>query len=131
MMRNLPFDVQIPRAKLEELSKSGPAVPTNSDQRRFVRFRQLKRAILKCEPTFPEVERSEQLSLGLITNISKDGIGLLYHMQLYPKERFVLRLENSGLMRFSVARCRKLGPKCYEIGATTATPIDIRPFISQ
>jgi len=129
-LRHLPFEVQIPRTKLDELKKSGPVESKNAELRRFVRFRQLKRGILRCEPTFPEVERSQQLSIGLVTNISRDGIGLLYHLQLYPSERFALRIENSGLMRFTVKRCRKLGPMCYEIGATTATPIDIGPFIS-
>lgn len=129
-LRDLPFNVQIPRSKLEALGKSGPAATTLSDQRRHVRFRQLKRGIVRCEPTFPSIQRSTELSLGLVVTISKEGVGLLYPMQLYPKERFALRMEGSGLMRLTVARCRKLGPNCFEIGASSATPIDVKRFIT-
>ncbi|MBA2115954.1 hypothetical protein [Bremerella alba] len=127
-VRDLTFEVQIPRAKLEELGKSGHIETTATDQRRHVRFRQLKRCILRCEPTFPTIERPQQLSLALVTNISRKGVGLLYHSQLYPKESFVLRIEGAGLLRLTVARCRKLGPQCYEIGATAIRPIDIKKF---
>ena len=42
-IRNVPFNVQIPRSKLEALGKSGPSTPMVTDQRRHIRFRQLKR----------------------------------------------------------------------------------------
>lgn len=129
--RDLPFNVQIPRTKLEELGKSGPSQTTVTDQRRHVRFHQLKRCILRCEPSFPKIERPQQLSLGLVTNISKEGVGLLYSSQLFPQEKFVLRIEGNGLLRLTVSRCHKLGPQCYEIGATSIRPIDVKKFISK
>jgi len=128
-LKELPFHVQVPRTKLDELGKSGPVQTTVSDQRRHVRFRQLKRCVLRCESTFPSIQRTSQLSLGLVVNISKEGVGILHHAQLYPNERFVMRFEGSGLMRLTVARCRKIGPQCYEIGALSIKPIDIKPFI--
>ncbi|WDI42775.1 hypothetical protein [Bremerella sp. P1] len=128
--RDLTFQVQIPRTKMEQLGKSGPTATTLTDQRRHVRFHQLKRCIVRCNPTFPTIERTSHLTLGLVTNISKDGVGFLFPVQLYPKERFVLRIEGSGMIPLTVARCRKLGPQCYEIGATSIRPIDMKPFIA-
>ncbi|MFN3153544.1 hypothetical protein [Bremerella sp.] len=129
-IRDLPFQVQIPRTKLEELGKSGPSSATMSDQRRHVRFRLLKRCILRFGQTFPTIERPAQFSLGLVTNISKDGVGLLYHQQIYPRERIVLRIEGSGIIPLTVARCRKLGPQCYEIGTAAVRPIDVKQFVT-
>lgn len=129
-LRDLSFEVQIPRTKLEELSKIGPTSPTLADERRRVRFRKLKRAIICCDRTLPSIERTRQLSLGLMLNISKEGIGMLYHLQLYPQERFVMRIVGYDLLRLTVVRCRKLGPKCYEIGATSDVPIDVEQFFT-
>lgn len=129
--RDLTFQLQIPRAKLAELGKSGPAATTLSDQRRHVRFHQLKRCIVRCSGTYSVLARSPQPALGLITNVSKDGIGFLFHTQLFPNERFVLRVEGSGIgiISLTVARCRKLGPQCYAIGAESSKPIDIKQFM--
>lgn len=129
-IRDLTFQVQIPREKMEELGKSGPASTTLNDQRRHVRFRLLKRCIVRFNPTFPTLQRPSQFTLGLVTNISKDGVGLLYHQQLFPRERIVLRIEGSGVLPLTVALCRKLGPQCYEIGTTSIRPIDVKNITS-
>ncbi len=128
-LRDLPFNVQIPRSKLEALGKSGHAATIHNDQRRHVRFRQLERGIVRCGSTFPSIQRSSELTVCLVISLSREGVGLLYPMQLFPKERFALRMEGSKQMLLTVARCRKLGPNCFEIGATSATPIDVKRFI--
>ncbi|MHC2067115.1 hypothetical protein ACYFX5_06570 [Bremerella sp. T1] len=128
-IRNVPFNVQIPRSKLEALGKSGPSTPMVTDQRRHIRFRQLKRCLLRYEATYPKVPRHADLFQALIINVSKEGIGLLHEEQLYPKERFHLRVEGYGLLRLTVARCQKLGPRCYEIGAVGDRPLDVKTLI--
>lgn len=113
----LPFDIQVPRALLEGYQGSGPTKTTMSEQRRYVRFLHLTRGILRYSQTFPSIGRSSGLHSVLITNVSKCGVGLLNGEQLFPSERMNLWMLGRGVFPVTIARCRKINERCYEIGA--------------
>jgi hypothetical protein len=69
-------------------------------------------AILICETTVSDTRHGTIL----IKDISKTGIAILYHRQIFPGERFEIFLHSRVLSATSV-RCRRIGPKCYETGA--------------
>lgn len=53
----------------------------------------------------------------LVKDLSRTGIAILYHRQVFPGERFEL-LVHSRSIDATAVRCRRIGPKCYETGAT-------------
>lgn len=52
----------------------------------------------------------------VIKDLSRTGLGIYFHDQLYPLERIQVQLQHRKLTAI-VVRCRYLGPKCFEIGA--------------
>ncbi|MCA9131992.1 MAG: hypothetical protein KDA45_02510, partial [Planctomycetales bacterium] len=60
-------------------------------------------------------ERDKRNGKVLIKDLSRSGIGILYHQQLYPEEQFQVRFQGR-LLHALVVRCRRLGPLCYETG---------------
>jgi hypothetical protein len=53
----------------------------------------------------------------LVKDISKIGVAILYHRQIFPCERFEIFLHGRAIEATAV-RCRRIGPQCYETGAT-------------
>ncbi len=51
----------------------------------------------------------------LIKDLSRSGVGVLYHYELYPEEQFQLRFQGR-LLLVATARCRRIANKCYEVG---------------
>ncbi|GAB5406512.1 MAG: hypothetical protein Aurels2KO_47430 [Aureliella sp.] len=60
-------------------------------------------------------DRPEVASV-LVKDLSKTGVCILAHCQIYPTERAKLFMHGREL-NISVHRCRRLGEKCYEVGA--------------
>ncbi len=52
----------------------------------------------------------------LVKDISKTGIAILYHRQIFPCEQFEVFLQGRVIDAKAV-RCRRIGPDCYETGA--------------
>ena len=51
----------------------------------------------------------------IVRNISRTGVCFVFFRQLYPDDR--VTLDFGDLLRhYRVARCRRIGPSCYEIG---------------
>ena len=57
----------------------------------------------------------ELQSLAIVRDISRNGIGLIAHQQWYPEQLIQLLLENANL-DVRVARARRAGPFCFEVG---------------
>lgn len=116
-VRDLPCGVQLSRVLVEELNRTGASSTTENDRRRFVRFYCRVRGVLYYRQTLPAVEREERPFLVLVKNISRSGVGLLHEQQLFPHERFTLWMEGAQPREIEVARCRRLQPRCFEVGA--------------
>lgn len=52
----------------------------------------------------------------LLKDMSKTGIAILYHRQIFPSERYEIFL-HGRVIDAAAVRCRRIGPKCYETGA--------------
>ena len=68
-------------------------------------------AALTKNPEFRQVREGK----ALIKDLSKGGIGVLYHEQIFPEERFQLFFQGR-IIEVTVVRCRRLNEACYEIG---------------
>ncbi|WP_254510744.1 PilZ domain-containing protein [Anatilimnocola floriformis] len=51
----------------------------------------------------------------IVRNISRSGVCFLFVRQMFPDD--LVQLDFGGLVRrYRVARCRRIGDNCYEIG---------------
>lgn len=112
----LPLEITVPRKMFEHFQGTGPTQTAMSEQRRYVRFRHLTKGILGYKQTFPAIRRTNTLHMVLITNVSRCGLGLLSHEQLFPGERMNLWISGRGIIQITVARCRKENDRCFEVG---------------
>ncbi len=56
----------------------------------------------------------------LLKDLSKTGVAVLFHRQIYPGECATIRLHGREL-RVVFQRCRRLGSMCFEAGAVVKT----------
>lgn len=85
------------------------------ESRRFAR----KPCKLAAKLTFSKVLNpdfdSAQTYDVIVRNISRSGLCFLFFAQLFPDDR--LTLDFGDLLRtYRVARCRKIGENCFEVG---------------
>lgn len=52
----------------------------------------------------------------LVKDLSKSGVALLYHKQIFPGESFDV-LFHGRIISATAVRCRRIDVRCYEIGA--------------
>jgi PilZ domain len=92
-------------------------VPSSmNDSRRFQRLRIRCRASMIIESSPPGANRSEFKSDVLIQDISRTGIGFLWHEMMHFGEVVFLRFQGRQV-RAEVVRCKEIGPRCFECGA--------------
>jgi hypothetical protein len=88
----------------------------------FVEKRSAARMRVRCEsvitttfaPAF--VRRTDKSTRVLVKDLSRTGIAVLTHHQMWPTETFQIELHRRKL-NARVVRCRKLGEDCYEVGS--------------
>ena len=56
-----------------------------------------------------------EADVALLKDISRTGIAILYHEQVFPDECFSLHFQNRQF-DVTVVRCRRIAQACYEIG---------------
>jgi hypothetical protein len=101
-------EVRLPVGEADFLAVKGPAPRHVHTKRRFHRFYFRGKAILYHQDSM----------LGAYSkDVSREGIGLLSPVQLFPKVRVQLRVTGNQLLNLEIARCRRVGENCYECGA--------------
>jgi len=97
-------------------------VDNNQNRRRYPRQTCRANAAMRPRKTLPPIRRNETWSRILLQNISRCGVGFLHSEQLYPEEEAIIVFPNGSQRILRVMRCRRLGPKCFEVGGEfTAT----------
>lgn len=64
---------------------------------------------------FDLIAKDHRQGTVLIKDLSKTGIAILYHRQIFPGECFEILLHGRTIEAKAV-RCHRIGPKCYETG---------------
>lgn len=117
LLNSIPMKVELPPALEQALEvERGVVDSTPFEARRTVRFRCRGNAVVFLLESPFEVEGQEATAAVIVRNVSRTGLGLIAHQQYYPEQRVMLVLENST-MEGRIARARKIGPACFEIGA--------------
>jgi hypothetical protein len=71
--------------------------------------------------SLPAVPRPKSVISVFVADIARGGIGLLVDRVFYPEERLTLNIPTLGLKQIVVRRCRRLGDRCFELGAEFGT----------
>lgn len=115
-----PLQVVLPTDLRRFFSESGYAPTTNDEHRTVARLRVRREVVFYFSHTprmvMRLVQRHPQIRhRGLLKDLSRTGVGLLYHEQLYPGEFIGMEFQQR-LFEIEVVRCRRLDTACYEIG---------------
>ncbi len=110
-------------------------LPTTAEEARTnarLRVRSIGDILMIQTPSilrFGLMERGRRAGKVLIKDLSRTGIGVLYHQQIYPQELFQVRFQGR-LINAVAVRCRRLGEKCYETGARIVSLETLEDIVS-
>ncbi|MCG8585735.1 MAG: hypothetical protein MI757_13595 [Pirellulales bacterium] len=113
----LPCLVQLPEGWFDERGEH--TAPMEHDQRRFPRRAcgsSSIKAALEYQTTLPTRPRDSITWAVYPVSVSRGGLALLHSEPLYPCEKLRLTLADGKTYEVEVARCRRIGPRCFEIG---------------
>lgn len=102
------------------------------EQRQSPRASLRRRGAMQVSQTLPALTRADAPGGILVRDVSRRGLQFLFDEQLFPGEQLKIWLPETEL-RGEVIRCRRLGPRCYEIGVRLAdalTPALVRHVLS-
>ena len=98
---------QLPEDFTAFCRKRGPAPLHFGTRRAYQRFFLRHKAVL-CR---------QETQLAVYTkDISRQGVGILTPIQLFPLEHVELQLPSGVQYRLEIARCRRIEVDCYECG---------------
>jgi hypothetical protein len=101
---------------------AGPSVP--DDRRRFARNCLHAVAALQHRTSLPALSRETAWYKVVTCDLSRNGIRFLHGEQVFPTEQMSLVLHDGKERYIEIARCRRLGENCYEVGASFIKQLD-------
>ncbi len=120
LVESLEMRIQLTDVLSETLSSERGATSTNLFELRSTsRFRCNGKCIVSMSPGSYRMPGQELQSLAIVRDISRKGMGLIAHQQWYPEQLLDLLLENAKV-EARVARVRRTGPFCFEVGLIIA-----------
>ena len=116
LTKSLSMRVQLTDGLREMLnSQRGPTSTNPFEMRGTSRFRCFGKCVINMSPESFHMPGQDTQSLAIVRDISRNGIGLIAHQQWYPEQLAQVLLENAN-MDVRVARARRAGPFCFEVG---------------
>lgn len=112
---SVPCLVEVPSAYADLLQEEGYAAPSPMEERKYARYRFCRPAALQIIEDLPLLPRMRKIGGSYLVSISIGGAAVLFDEQLYPREQVRIWIAADALTG-TVARCRRIGPKCYEVG---------------
>jgi hypothetical protein len=114
----LPCLVNLPAGWLDQYGHD--RAPQENDQRRFPRVgcgASQAKAALEYRTTLPAKPRDAVAWAVYPVSISRGGIAFLHSEPLYPRESFQIRFPDGRSCNIEITRCRRVGDRCFEVGA--------------
>ncbi len=108
--------IVMPPSLANFLMEAGYCDTTYFERRHVARLKIRFEAAMCIESSPPSVQRIERNSVVLVKDISRRGISILSHEQIWPEEKLYIRFQ-ARQVRANVVRCRRLGDLCWECGA--------------
>ncbi len=108
--------VQLPEELVSFYEEHGYLSSTAFENRVNARLRVRSEGTIEFQSSPAALGRNrESIGSVLIKDLSRNGIGILYHEQIFPEEQFRITFRQRQIDVRSV-RCRRLNNACYEIG---------------
>ncbi len=114
---SLPCEVDLPESWRDFFAQSGVLPATPGDRRRYRRFCLRVAAAMRLLKTIPNLNRPDQWYKVFAKDVSRLGYSFLHSEQLFPREQLELVVDQSHRYFGEVRRCRRVGSKCFVIGA--------------
>jgi len=121
-IHSLPCEVIVPTGLRKEIFRSGMQQARLKENRQFARMNlghdQIRIGV-RFAQSLPAVARTDQWKAGILVDLSKSGMQLLFHEQLYPQEIIRIAMDKEGgvsLVSGQVAWCRRLASCCFAAG---------------
>ena len=116
-----PLKVILPPELRTFYAERGYLCTNPHEDRRFARLNVRSQAHIRFFPPPALLEASpiandQHQGTALVKDLSRTGIAILYHRQIFPGERFDVLLHGRAIDATAV-RCRRVGAHCYETGA--------------
>ena len=120
-----PLEVILPAELQKFYSKRGylPTMPHEDRGHARLNVRALGNICFSNSPLlqqFDMIAKDHRQGTALIKDLSKTGIAILYHRQIFPGERFEILIHGRSI-EVTAVRCHRIGPKCYETGGIIHT----------
>ena len=117
-----PLKVILPEELRSFYAERGYLATKPHEDRRYARLNVRSHGNIRFFPQpstlhFDPIASDEQQGTVLVKDLSRTGIAILYHRQIFPGERFDILLHGRTINATAV-RCRRIGTLCYETGAT-------------
>ena len=110
-------EIDLPATWRNFFGESGAMPACAGDSRRFPRVYTRSKGALECRQSLPGRPRSGGWHGIFTKNVSRQGLGFLHSQQLFPCERMRILLADGVPRAIEVVCCRRIQPRCYEIGA--------------
>ncbi len=120
-----PLRVVLPDELKRFYSERGYLPPTPHEERRFARLNVRSHGRIRFYPAPPNLivgTGNDRTGTVLVKDLSRSGIAVLYHRQIFPGEQFDVLMHGRWIHSTAV-RCRRIGSQCYETGATIRSVI--------
>ena len=127
-VESLSCELELPTDWEDRQRASGYLVGDHQDRRRYPRKACHIHAAMRVRKTLPTVRREVAWTRILLLNISRCGAGFLHSEQLFPDEEAVIVFPNGSQRIIKVMRCRRLGPKCFEVGSEFTSAFSELPY---
>ncbi len=114
---SLPCEVDLPESWRGFFDQAGALPTVPDDRRRFPRFCLRTAAAMRFRENMSTLNRSDQWHKVFAKDVSRAGFSFLHSEQLFPRERLELVVDESHRYVGEVRRCRRVGPRCYVVGA--------------
>lgn len=121
---SLRCEIEFPDDLQERRRWLGQFVNDDENLRRYPRKACHANAAFRSRKTLPAIRREPIWSRIVLQNISRCGAGFLHSEQLFPDEEALVVFPNGSQRIVRVMRCRRLGPKCFEVGCQFTTNSD-------
>lgn len=122
-LSKLPCEIVLPDDLRAQTNAAQHVFDPADERRRFPRQRTRFDAALRYYNTFPALNRKEGMYRVMIRDLSRGGVGFLHGEEMFPGENARLVFPNGTERYLQVKRCRRMGPKCYVIGAEFDEPL--------
>lgn len=116
VLTSMVWSIQLPSRLADFFSVRGDSQSAVYEERKHIRIRARAKCAGFFESTLSSLPR-DSIGIPVYTaDFSRGGCGFLSAIQIFPTERLRLILPTFWL-QIEAVRCRKLGPKCYEVGS--------------